>query len=93
VLGGLVPELVEPSKMGRVSAWFEPVIMLAQSITLGLIAIAFPSFVSVSTLYIVVGICLLTVSVYYWLVLPALYRAHNQAPAVASQQSSVEFGA
>lgn len=88
VLGGLVPELVEPSKMGRVSAWFEPVLMLAQSMTLGFIAIAFPSFVSVGTLYVVVGICLLTVSIYYWLVLPALFRKHKHA-VVPSNQSQI----
>ncbi|WP_052476020.1 MFS transporter [Cohnella kolymensis] len=92
VLGGWIPELVEPSKMGRVVAWFEPVIMLAQSLTLGLIAIAFPSFVSIGALYIVAGLCLLTASVYYRLVLPRLFRDHHPS-AAPSSRSTVEFGA
>ncbi|WP_409343008.1 MFS transporter [Paenibacillus sp. MBLB4367] len=74
VLGGWIPELVEASSMGRVSAWIEPLMMMGQSLALGLVALAFPAVVSVTMLYTIVGVCILAAGGYYWIALPALSR-------------------
>lgn len=79
VLGGWLPELADPGSMGRVSAWIDPLMMLGQSISLGLMAATFPKYVSIETLYILLGICILAVSLYYWFVLPSLDRKHRAA--------------
>ncbi|MGO0061956.1 MFS transporter [Brevibacillus fluminis] len=81
VLGGWIPELVEASKMGRVSAWIEPLMMLAQSLALGFVALVFPLWVSVDVLYVLLGICVLLVGLYYALVLPALTRDEKRKTA------------
>lgn len=72
VLGGWMPELVEPQSMGRVNAWIEPIMMLGYSAALGMISIAFPAWISITWLYYLLGFCIIGVSVYYWLTLPAL---------------------
>ncbi|USB33046.1 MFS transporter [Paenibacillus sp. YPG26] len=87
VFGGWLPELVDPGSMGRVSAWIDPLMMLGQSVSLGLLAIAFPKYVSIEMLYILLGFCILAVSSYYWFVLPSLdrrYRAKNSHTPAAS---------
>lgn len=83
VLGGWMPELVEPQSMGRVSAWIEPLSTAGQAIALGFVAIAFPSLVSVTALYWILAVSIFIVSVYYLLVLPSLNRKH-QHQAIAN---------
>lgn len=80
-LGGWIPQLVDPSKMGRVNAWIEPLMMLAQSAALGVIAVAFPALVSIDVLYMLIGACILIASLYYLFVLPGLSRRHRQESA------------
>ncbi|MEC0369639.1 MFS transporter [Paenibacillus chibensis] len=77
VLGGWMPELVEPQSMGRVSSWIEPLGTTGQAIALGFLAIAFPKIVSVAGLYWILAICIFIVSVYYLIVLPSLNRKHQ----------------
>ncbi|MCJ8012888.1 MFS transporter [Paenibacillus sp. KQZ6P-2] len=77
VLGGWLPELVEPQSMGRVSAWIEPLSTAGQAIALGFVAIAFPSLVSVTALYWILAVSMFIVSVYYLIVLPSLNRRHQ----------------
>ena len=64
-LGGWLPSLVAPEMMGRVQGWINPLVMLSQSITLFLIAVGFPTYISVETLYWVVGGCLIFVGFLY----------------------------
>lgn len=78
-LGGWLPELVEPAKMGRVNALIDPLMMLAQSLSLGMIALAFPAWIGVETLYAVLGACVLAACLYYFLVMPALVRKEKTA--------------
>jgi MFS transporter, DHA3 family, macrolide efflux protein len=79
VMGGWIPELVDPSNMGRVSAWTEPLMTMGQSVALGMVALAFPTWVSINMLYIIAGIGVLIAGVYYWLVLPSLNRKQQAA--------------
>lgn len=78
VLGGWLPELVEPQSMGRVSAWIEPLNTTGQAIALGFLAVAFPGLVSVTALYWILAASIFIVSVYYLAVLPSLSRRHQQ---------------
>ena len=71
-LSGWMTELVDPKFMGRVSGWTDPLMMLAHSVSLGVIAVMFPAFVKVDTIYFAIGILLLLVGGYYLLVLPRL---------------------
>lgn len=79
VLGGWLPELVEPQSMGRVSAWIEPLNTTGQAIALGFISVAFPAIVNVTALYWILAVSMLIVSVYYLIALPGLHRKHQSA--------------
>ncbi|GIP40479.1 putative MFS-type transporter YkuC [Paenibacillus sp. J31TS4] len=83
VLGGWVPELVDPGSMGRVNAWMEPLLMLGQSLALGLIAVAYPAYLTIGLLYTLLGLCILAACLYYWLVLPSLVRRTAAAACAA----------
>jgi MFS family permease len=74
VIGGWIPELVDPSSMGRVNAWNDPLLMLGQSLSLSMVAIVFPNLIGVDALYVILGIMILAVSVFYGATLPALIR-------------------
>lgn len=76
-LGGWLPEIVDPARMGRVNAWIDPLMMIAQSVALGIIAAAFPALLSVNALYTLLGGCILAAGFYYWIVLPSLSRNHK----------------
>ncbi|CAM3514004.1 MFS transporter [Aeromicrobium ponti] len=73
-IGGWMPSIVDPKMMGRVQGWISPLMMLSQSITLGFIAVSFPSLLKVEMLYWMVGGCLSLVGVFYSLVLPKLTK-------------------
>ncbi|WP_435171405.1 MFS transporter [Paenibacillus glycanilyticus] len=77
VIGGWMPELVAPQFMGKVNALTDPVMMLGHSLALGFVALAFPSWISITWLHYILAICMLGVSIYYFVVLPPLVR--NQA--------------
>ncbi|MFJ7745556.1 MFS transporter [Peribacillus sp. NPDC097295] len=77
-LGGWLPSLVAPEMMGRVQGWINPLVMLSQSITLFLIALGFPAYISVETLYWVVGGSLLFVGFLYMTIIPKFI--HEKAP-------------
>ncbi len=71
-IGGWMPQIVNPKMMGRVQGWINPLMMLAQTVTLGVIAITYPKWVNVDMLFYGVGACLLIVSIFYLIVLPKL---------------------
>ncbi|MFD3447255.1 MFS transporter [Microbacteriaceae bacterium 4G12] len=75
-LSGWMNELVDPKFMGRVTAWVDPFMMLAHSLALGIIAIVFPNFIHVDTLYYSIGILMIGISFYYLAVLPRMVRAN-----------------
>lgn len=79
VLGGWLPELVDPQSMGRVSGWIEPLATAGQALALGFIAITFPALVTVTVLYWILAASTLIVSTYYLIVLPSLNRKHQNA--------------
>jgi MFS family permease len=75
-IGGWMPKIVHPKLMGRVSGWIDPLMMLAQSITLGLIAFLFPKIiVTIDYLYYGMAIIILLVSLFYAFTLPRLSDA------------------
>lgn len=78
-LGGWLPELVEPAKMGRVNALIDPLMMLSHSLSLGLIALAFPAWIGIEALYTLMGACVLIAALYYFLVMPATVRKDKAA--------------
>ncbi|ANE46584.1 MFS transporter [Paenibacillus swuensis] len=89
VLGGWMPELVEPTKMGRVMAWIDPVMMAGQSLTLGCIALFYPSVISLFMLYVFTGVLLLGVFTIYGLTLPRLIRqgkGEEGVPAIGPKE-------
>ncbi len=69
-LGGWLPSIVEPRMMGRVQGLISPLMMLSHSLTLGFIAVSFPTIISIDGLYWLVGSCAILVGVYYSIVLP-----------------------
>jgi MFS transporter, DHA3 family, macrolide efflux protein len=90
-LNGWMTELVDPKLMGRVSGWVDPLMMLAHSISLGIIAVVFPAFVKVDTIYVAIGILMLIVGSYYLLVLPRLVKRQvNTGPNQALSTSVTE---
>lgn len=75
-IGGWMPKIVHPKLMGRVSGWIDPLMMLAQSITLGLIAFLFPKIIeTIDYLYYGMALIILLVSLFYAFTLPRLSKA------------------
>ncbi|MDM5319704.1 MFS transporter [Bacillus pumilus] len=75
VIGGWLPRIVHPRLMGRVSGWVDPLTMFAQSMTLGLIAVLFPKFITnVSYIYYGMGVIILLVFLFYFFTLPKISR-------------------
>lgn len=85
-IGGWMPQIVDPKLMGRVQGWINPLMMLAQSVTLAVIAVTYPKWVTVDMLFYGVGACLLLVSFFYLLVLPRLAAKHNNMQQEQSSQ-------
>lgn len=70
-IGGWMPKIVHPKLMGRVSGMQDPFMMFAQSLTLGLVALLFPKFVSnIDYLYYGMGVIILLVFIFYFIALP-----------------------
>ncbi|MGG3564368.1 MFS transporter [Neobacillus rhizosphaerae] len=89
-LSGWMTELVDPKFMGRVSGWVDPLMMLAHSVSLGIIAVIFPTFVKVDTIYWAVGILLMVVGCYYLLVLPKLVTKELKIADIQTAPTSAE---
>jgi MFS transporter, DHA3 family, macrolide efflux protein len=89
-IGGWMPSIVDPKMMGRVQGWINPLMMLSQSITLGVIAVAFPKVLTVEMLFWLVGGCLILVGVYYLLTLPKFSKTDkNSKTASLLEQSAL----
>ncbi|WP_445486535.1 MFS transporter [Niallia sp. 03133] len=73
-IGGWMPAIIEPKMMGRVQGWVSPLMMLSQSITLGVITVGFPAYFSVEAIFCLVGGCFVIVGIYYSFVLPGLAK-------------------
>jgi MFS transporter, DHA3 family, macrolide efflux protein len=69
-IGGWLPRIVDPKMMGRVQGWLSPIMMLSQSITLGLIMVTFQKSLTIEGLFVLVGGCIFAVGVFYAIVLP-----------------------
>ncbi|QJC50715.1 MFS transporter [Paenibacillus albicereus] len=82
-LGSWIPELVPPQSMGRVNALIEPVLMLGQSMALGIIALAFPAWISVTWLHYGLAAITVGVSTFYLSTLPAMVRSREAVRAEA----------
>lgn len=76
-IGGWMPQIVDAKIMGRVQSWINPLMMLAQSLTLGLIALSYPKFVKVEMLFYGIGLCLLIVACFYSITLPRMSNITN----------------
>lgn len=76
-LGGWVPQIVDRKVMGRVQGWINPIVMLGQFLTLFILALAFPRWVSVEIPFIWLGLSFLIVGIYYLLRLPRLVKQHE----------------
>jgi predicted MFS family arabinose efflux permease len=80
-LGGWLPHIVDPAKMGRVSAWIDPVLMFGQSATLGLISLLYPRFISLEVIYAMMAVVTLAAFVFFLLTLPRLAKRAEQTAA------------
>jgi MFS transporter, DHA3 family, macrolide efflux protein len=85
-IGGWMPSIIDPKMMGRVQGWINPLMMLSQSVTLGVIAVSFPKLLTVEMLYWLVGGCLVLVGIYYMISLPK-YAHSTEKDTIASTLS------
>lgn len=88
-IGSWMPELVIPQNMGKVNALIEPIMMIGHSLALGVIALTFPVFLSISWLHYLLALCSVAVSIYYFIVLPPLVheRYKNKVKSNAASSS------
>jgi len=86
-IGGWFPKIVEKRMMGRVQGWIQPIILLSQSITLGLIALFYPVILKIEWLHAIVGLSLSIVGVYYFVVLPKYMKTDMSNAAVETERS------
>ncbi|WP_040950697.1 MFS transporter [Gorillibacterium massiliense] len=77
VIGGWLPEIVEPDKMGRVNAWTDPILMLGQSVSLGFISLFYPKLMSLDFIYIALAIFMFAAFVYYLIALPRMVQKNK----------------
>ncbi|MGG3797782.1 MFS transporter [Metabacillus fastidiosus] len=86
-IGGWMPKIVHPKLMGRVSGWIDPLMMLAQSLTLGVIAFLFPKVVT-STDYLYYGMAciILCVFIFYAMTLPKLSKKADESKNLKEKQ-------
>jgi H+ antiporter protein len=92
-IGGWMPKIVHPKLMGRVSGWIDPLMMFAQSITLGLIALLFPKIISnIEYLYYGMATVILLVFLFYALTLPKLSRELEFSQAKRTRLASTRKG-
>lgn len=73
-IGGWLPALVDPRQMGRVTSWNDPLLMLGQSVSLGLIALLYPRVLPLEVFYTALAIILLLVFIFYAFTLPRFER-------------------
>lgn len=69
-IGGWLPKIVDPKMMGRVQGWITPVNMLSHTITLGLIAAFFPKFITVESLFWIIGGMIIVTGIFFSFTLP-----------------------
>jgi MFS transporter, DHA3 family, macrolide efflux protein len=85
-IGGWLPTLVDPRQMGRVTAWNDPLLMLGQSVSLGLIALFYPRYLSLEWIYASLAVIMLLVFVFYAVTLP---KFHSQQLPEATQEAAL----
>ncbi|TCZ76625.1 MFS transporter [Paenibacillus albiflavus] len=88
-IGGWLPALIDPRQMGRVSAWYDPLMMLGQTVALGLIAWLYPGTIGLNAIYWSMCIILLLASFFYLLTLPRLRRKEEAKVASNSEIQGV----
>ncbi|NDI34494.1 MFS transporter [Chengkuizengella sediminis] len=86
-IGGWLPKIVDPKMMGRVQGWLDPLMMLAQTITLGFIAVTFQTITTIEGLFWLVGGCTIMVGIFYAFVLP---KYDKQQTTTSSEQNVQE---
>jgi DHA3 family macrolide efflux protein-like MFS transporter len=86
-LGSWMPELVTPQNMGRVNALIEPIMMLGHSLALSVVAITFPVWISITWLHYLLGICTISLCLYYFVVLPPLVHKSSTEKVVIESNS------
>lgn len=90
-IGGWMPKIVHPKLMGRVSGWIDPLMMFAQSLTLGLIALLFPKFIDrIDYLYYGIALIILLVSLFYAFTLPRLSEAFDKKEKLLRQKQNTQ---
>ncbi|MFD0714862.1 MFS transporter [Paenibacillus sp. GCM10027626] len=77
-IGGWLPKIVEPAMMGRVIGLTDPVLMLGQSVALGLISLLYPQWLSLPLIYTVLAVVVLLAFILYAVTLPGLARSSNR---------------
>ncbi|WP_379130260.1 MFS transporter [Paenibacillus sp. sgz500958] len=83
-IGGWLPALVEPQKMGRVGGLMTPLIIMSQVLSLLILYLIFPAKVSVSSLFLFLGLMLIGFSILYSYLFPrAMKPLQESKPPLA----------
>ncbi len=77
-IGGWLPKIVDPKMMGRVEGTISPLMMVSQTLALGLIAWTFPKYLNISGVFLAVGAMIVGVSIFFAMVLPKLAKEHEE---------------
>ena len=65
--------------MGRVQGWINPINMLFHSVTLGAIALLYPTYLKIEWIHAIVGLSLAAVGVYFAFILPKFREEKSTA--------------
>ncbi|WP_410512766.1 MFS transporter [Paenibacillus sp. BR2-3] len=84
-IGGWLPALVEPQKMGRVGGLMTPLIVMSQVTSLLVLYFVFPAFVSVGSLFLFLGFMLIGFSVFYGYIFPKYIRILHESEVPESE--------
>ncbi|MGB8953991.1 MAG: MFS transporter [Tumebacillaceae bacterium] len=78
---GWMGQIVDPKMMGRVNGLRNPLMTVAQGLSLVAIAAVFPKYISVTAAFVIMGGLLVITAVYKWMTLPALVRKLEEETA------------
>lgn len=85
-LGGWLPRIVDPAIMGRVQGCITPLMMVSQTLTLGVIAVSFPVYIGITGMFVLVGGLLIGVACFYFFMLARFGKDESVSFAAAASE-------
>lgn len=88
-IGGWLPKIVDPKMMGRVEGLISPLMMVSQTVALGVIALTFPKYLNIGGVFVAVGVMMTGVAIFFAIALPKLAKDQEDETTVKAVDATV----